>query len=179
MIERESSPEARRLPLMNEMQALGARGVHCGTCVGTCCTFVANSMRISPEEALDLVTYLHGMGQSKASLTQSMLDTVTRFGLDRPVLGTGSRELSRRRYTCPFYDGGRLGCTVARDHKPYGCLAFNPRKAGIQDGEDCGSDDLLLEDRRRLAVSVTRDPRFAWDKLPIPLAVLAVLAKMP
>lgn len=174
-----TSPAARRAQLMDAMAAMGARGVHCGTCVGTCCTFVANSMRVTPEEALDLVAFLRAAGADEAAVAASMRESVARFGLDRPTPGTGSRDLSRRRYTCPFYDGGHLGCRIDQAHKPYGCLAFNPRRPGVQDGEDCGGDDELLEARRNRAGERADFPRFGWDKLPIPLAVLAVLAKRP
>jgi hypothetical protein len=97
---------------------------------------------------------------------------VQRFGLDRPPIGDGRRTWSRRRYTCPFYLGdgepGR-GCAVSRDVKPLGCLAFNPRRAGLTAGGDCGTPEDFV-------VPANPAEGDGAGRLPIPVALLQFLA---
>lgn len=130
---------ARRAPLIAEMEGLSADGKRCNLCVGTCCTFVANSMRISPLETLDIAAHLEASGAAREEISARLAATVSRFGLDRPAPGDGQRGFSRRTYTCPFYAGGVHGCTLPRHAKPYGCLSFNPREANLTEGGACGS----------------------------------------
>lgn len=174
---------ARRAPLLQAMGSLAQRGVGCGSCTGTCCTFVANSMLVTPLEALDLAEYLLTTGRAGEELTVRLEESVARFALDRPMAGDGKRSFSRRRYTCPFFGDKKLGCSIAAESKPYGCLAFNARSAGVRDGEDCASDQEGLagqesENEAAENAAVKERLKITWEKESIPTALLDVLAKL-
>jgi Fe-S-cluster containining protein len=169
------APGTRRAPLIADMRARAERGHHCAACTGVCCTFVANSMRMTPVETSDLRDYLEQEGRWTPELMNDLRETVQRFRLDREE-GDGRRAL-RKTYTCPFYRPGPKGCSISRHHKPYGCLAFNPRSPGIREGGDCASDQALLE-RIESPEETAENERlrglWGWpaDKLPIPVALL-------
>jgi hypothetical protein len=173
----------RRAPLLARMQELQSRGVGCAACTtSACCTFVANSMRVTPLEAVDLYDALVAGGRMGPELEAALAATVQRFGLDRPAPGDGRRSFGRRRYTCPFLRDGSLGCTLPAAAKPYGCLAYNARRAGVADGEDCGSEQALLDAARAAAVATDLDDRLraelglAWETATIPEALLDLAA---
>lgn len=180
-----ASRTARRAPLLAAMQSAAAAGRSCAGCSGLCCTAVANSMQVTPLEALDLYLWLEAEGRWDEALVATLSDCATRFGLDRPPLGDGRRVFSRRHYTCPFFVGGARGCSVSRHAKPYGCLAFNARRPGIREGEDCGSDQALLEGREGADPAEAQADEAlratlpgAWDKRPLPTALLAVASQL-
>lgn len=171
---RPPAPERRAL-LLDHMRARAERGHHCAACSGVCCTFLANSMRITPVETRDLRAYLEREGRWTPELLNRLRDTVRRYRLDRDV-GDGRRTL-RRTYTCPFYRPGPKGCSISRRHKPYGCLAFNPRTADQTEGGNCASDqDLLhrLDTPEEAAENQRLRQTWNWpaDTLPIPAALL-------
>jgi hypothetical protein len=155
----------RRTLLLEEMRRLAEDGKTCLHCSGLCCTSLANSMRISPQEALDIRDALLAEQRWNDALAERLRDTIRRFRLDQE-LGDGRRVL-RRSYTCPFFSGARLGCTLPPTHKPYGCLAFNPHRPGLREGGDCSSDQALLQ-RRENAFP----PDASALSEPIPVAVL-------
>jgi hypothetical protein len=180
-----ASRTARRAPLLAAMQSAAAAGRSCAGCSGLCCTSVANSMQVTPLEALDLYLWLLAEGRWDEALVATLHDCATRYGLDRPPLGDGRRVFSRRHYTCPFFVGGARGCSVSRHAKPYGCLAFNSRRAGVREGEDCGSDQPLLEARESVEAgeaqangALQATLAGAWDKRPLPTALLAVASQL-
>lgn len=167
----------RRAPLIADMRARAEHGHHCAACTGVCCTFLANSMRITPVEARDLRDYLQDEGRWTPEMMESLRETVRRFRLDQEV-GDGRRTL-RRTYTCPFYRPGAKGCSISRHHKPYGCLAFNPRAAGLTEGGDCASDqDLLARGETPKEQAENQHLRAEWnwpaDTLPLPVALLRI-----
>ena len=155
------SPFTRRDPLLKAMERLHDSGIHCGACVGICCTHLANSMKITRKEAEDIREYLEAEGRWTEEMMASLRETVRKYRLDQEV-GDGRRCL-RKTYTCPFYAGVKLGCTIAPTHKPYGCLAFNPRSAGLTKGGDCVSDVETLKQV---------DGGGEEEKNPIPIALL-------
>lgn len=170
---------ARRAPLIQEMHRLQAQGHHCAACTGVCCTFVANSMQITPVEALDLRDWLITQNRWDSSLKADLQACVKKFRLDQDV-SDGHRSL-RRTYTCPFYSPGPKGCSIAPEHKPYGCLAFNARAPNLTHGGNCASDQALLEQlSTRNALEQTRNlelkAEFGWltDKAPLPVALLQI-----
>lgn len=116
-------------------------------------------MRIDAAEARLIVAHLERAPEDLGHWRNRLESAVERFGLGRPEAGDGRRSLARRRYTCPFYEAP--GCALPFDVKPLGCLAFNPRRAGLTDGGDCGTAGV--------------DPAPGAELLPIPLAVLATL----
>lgn len=154
------SPARRREALLHGMSELHSRGIHCGSCGGICCTHLANSMKITRGEAEEMKAFLVSEGRWNADLLSRLSDTVRRYRLDHD-LGDGRRSL-RRTYTCPFFSGGTHGCTIAPTHKPFGCLAFNPRSPGLTRGGDCVSDTETLE-------KVTQEGE---ETEPIPIALL-------
>ena len=96
------------------------------------------------------------------------------FRLDHD-LGNGSKTFIRRNYTCPFFKGSELGCTIDPSFKPYGCLAFN--LAGSEkEGVDCYSESRFLEkideDGARLSENnkVKKLLGISWEKAYIPIA---------
>ena len=102
-------------------------------------------------------------GRWTEALRQRLRACVERYQLDE-IPGDGRRDLLRRSYTCPFLRTAPLGCGVDPDHKPYGCLAFNPRRPDQAEGGDCASDvDLLVK-------LGTGDE----EKAPIPVMLLLV-----
>ena len=50
--------DSRRKILINAMTDFESQGVSCVGCSGTCCTYEANSMMVSPLEAVELHIYL-------------------------------------------------------------------------------------------------------------------------
>ncbi len=177
------APERRQV-LIDDMTARASTGHHCSACSGICCTFVANSMKISPVEARDLRRFLEREGRWTDELRNNLQDTVQRFRLDREV-GDGRRSL-RKTYTCPFYRPGPQGCSISRKHKPYGCLAFNARAPGITKGGNCASSQNLLEKRADLFPSELLEnerlkKEWGWyqDTLPIPMALLQSVSADP
>ncbi len=170
----------RRAPLIAEMSRRSARGHTCAGCSGVCCTFVANSMQTTPLETADLLCHLHREGRLTRSLKDVLGEVVRRYRLDVDVPGDGRRQFLRRTYTCPFFSGERLGCTISRWAKPYGCLAFNATMRDVREGEGCVSDQGLLGSRESLAE--TRSAKAvgdmlaaSWAKLPMPLALLRAI----
>lgn len=176
-----ASRRTRRAPLLAAMQVCQSAGYTCTGCRGVCCTAIANSMQLTPLEALDLYLWLVEVGRWNADLVQHLQEHTARYGLDRPPLGDGRRVFSRRHYTCPFFVGGGQGCSVSRQAKPYGCLAFNARAAGVREGENCGSDQPLLAERELIDSqevlmnsTLARVLKLDWEKRPLPTALLAI-----
>lgn len=150
-----------RAPLIAAMKADAEKGLHCGSCVGTCCTFVANSMQVDEIQANDMKTWLVEQDRWNEELFVKLEECIEEFRLDREI----SNMRVRRTYTCPFYTGAKLGCSIAPEVKPYGCLAFNPRTTGVTNGGECRSDQALLE---------SLDVKLVGEKKPIPVALLAL-----
>jgi len=153
------SQSVTRIALIEAMAHLKQQRRDCSHCSGVCCTFVFNSMQITASEAETILEYLTREGLLTLEAVQSWRDTIERSGLDRPPLSDGRRVFSRRRYTCPFFQGGNLGCSLGPETKPLGCLAYNPLKAGVTEGEACGSD-------------ATRESEAPPESWPIPVALL-------
>jgi hypothetical protein len=159
--------------LLADMERLSAQGISCADCPGTCCTFVANSMMVTWPEAQALVADLKSKDLLTPELKDRCRDAIARFSLDRPVPGTGNRQLLRRRYTCPLYMHKALGCPLTPKAKPFGCLAFNPTVAGEVDGKSCASAVELLEQTEALLPPAAAEGQ-PFEKLTIPQAILAL-----
>ena len=125
------------------MSNLDKIGKTCANCVGNCCTFTSNSMRITPLEAVEILIFLMERETvSTKSLLLSFKNVLNEFRL-----GASFDFGIKKNYTCPFYLGSCQGCSISRAHKPYGCLAFNANEEGVQKGENCSSNQSLLEQR--------------------------------
>ncbi len=140
----------RRQGLVLEMQNLENQTIHCFTCPGTCCTSQANSMQITPIEALEI---LNGLSIDTLSLEEindlkkRMEDNIHAYRLNVEIY-TGKKHSQdlRKTYTCPFFMNGSKGCSLSRGSKPYGCLGFNPKENG-DNGKSCSSNIELLQKR--------------------------------
>jgi hypothetical protein len=159
------------------MEALEDRGMGCAGCPGTCCTFEANSMLVTPLEAVELFAHLRTAGGLRPELREKLRETVARYRLEPKY--PGGRSYLRKTYTCPFFNHGELGCPVPRAVKPYGCLAFDSHHVELKAGEHCYSEVELLKRREELHPEeaaendrLRRTLNLHWEKAPIPNALL-------
>ena len=176
------SAESRRAPLLDRMEELDQQKKNCAGCQGTCCTFVANSMQITPIQALDIYAYLRETKKWSEELIRLLKQTVRDYRLDYEIALRKGLNL-RRTYTCPFFADGPYGCSLPKEIKPYGCLGFNPTRPGVTEGENCGSEKSYLERREILGEQEGEEtlnarfnqiPGLEWKKLDIPRALLAL-----
>jgi hypothetical protein len=176
----------RRAELIREMELLEGKTIHCFTCPGTCCTSQANSMQITPIEALEILQSLNvdqWDQEQLLSFKENMQKTIQGYRLNIEVY-TGKKNASalRKNYTCPFFNNGSLGCGLSRSAKPYGCLGFNP-KTSDDNGQSCASNKELLEGRDEAFLTfeenanakIRSDLKLYWIKQNIPQALLDVL----
>lgn len=167
----------RREILIQHMEALEARGMGCLGCKGTCCTFEANSMLLTPLEAYELFTFLQTTGQLTPELKAKLEASITTYRLEPKY--PNSRSYLRKTYTCPFFGHMELGCPLPREVKPYGCLAFDSHHVELKASEHCYSEIEILEERERLHPEekelnqkIQKDFNIFWEKSPIPNALL-------
>ncbi|MBT3983759.1 MAG: hypothetical protein HOE90_20560 [Bacteriovoracaceae bacterium] len=176
----EESAKDRRLPLTQKMDRLGESNINCRDCPGECCTFTSNSMQVTPIEAIDMMIYLKKQSQYSTSTFHSLENCIKKYRLDGPTLSNGKKIFMRRTYTCPFFGGGELGCTIDPEYKPYGCLAFNPTHISFKADSHCHSDkeQLLRTDEQnvqiheQLSADLVSSLKLDWEKLPIPVAIV-------
>jgi Fe-S-cluster containining protein len=175
----------RREILLDEMQSLEEKGISCKDCNGKCCTFIANSMQTTPLETMEVYNWLKSEGRVDQELKAKLKKCIDDFRLDNEI-STGKNSTFRRSYTCPFFMDRSLGCSIAPEVKPYGCLAFNPKVYGVTDGQHCDSRTDLLEDRdKRFAAQeelenerLKNDLGLYWDKYPFPVALLDIMERL-
>lgn len=172
------TPYERRKNLIDRNEELESLGMGCNGCSGTCCTYEANSMMVTPVEAVELMEYLKTSGQFNDELKIRLQETVTKYRLDQG-LGNGKRSFLRRTYTCPFFNHKELGCPIPREVKPFGCIAFNSHHVELKAGEHCYSEKEILEKREILAIDeavlneeLKQKHHLYWDKVPMPVALL-------
>lgn len=158
-------------------------GISCKGCVGTCCTYEANSMMVTPIEAFDLLEYLKSSGLLTQELKASLIETIKTYRLDREI-STGKGSTLRRTYTCPFFTNSEFGCPLPRDVKPYGCLAFNSHHETEKTAEHCYSDVELLSSREEsfkeeaeMNEELRKKHMLYWEKLPMPVALIELWDK--
>lgn len=179
----------RRLALISEMNMLESKAIHCFTCPGTCCTSQANSMQITPIEALEILHSLKIDEFDKEkidSFKELMKKTISMYRLDVEVY-TGKKNSSplRKSYTCPFFNNGSLGCGLSRAVKPYGCLGFNP-KINDDNGKSCSSNTEVLEKREHLFqtkenlvnAQIRKELNLPWIKQNIPQALIDIVTNL-
>lgn len=180
-----SSLERRKL-LIGEMKGLTNNKIDCFHCAGTCCTFAANSMQITPIEAFEILISLEVSGEDLVTLKEMLLKNIQSYRLDHEFsLGRKNNSLLRKTYTCPFFVTGSHGCTIKKELKPYGCLGFNPRIEN-DNGSQCLSNVELLEIREKTELEsekmandfLKQELALDWKKLEIPKGVLRLLEKL-
>lgn len=177
-----TAPGERRKILISEMVKLELGKIDCFNCTGTCCTYNANSMQITPIEALDILTSLEPTTENAEELKTILKKNIQDYRLDHEIFVGKKNKLLRKTYTCPFFVPGPKGCTIKKELKPYGCLGFNPRIAG-DNGSLCLSDIEKLEAREAEQIAgedqinlwLKKDLNLDWDKLEIPKATLKLL----
>ncbi len=165
----------RRQGLIDEMNRAEAKGISCKGCSGTCCTYEANSMMVTPLEALELMSYLETSGMKDDTLRTQLEETIRNYRLDHAP-GNGKRSYLRKTYTCSFFGFKELGCPLPREVKPYGCLAFNTHHKDEKANEHCYSDKellarLVLEEKNE---ELKKKYHIFWDKSPLPTALLDI-----
>ncbi len=171
----------RRDSLLQPMNRLKQSNINCFECRGVCCTFVANSMQITPLEALELFLFLKQQKRWSAPLLKSLSSTIKNYRLDVEIQTHRSSQM-RKTYTCPFYTEGGKGCSIFPEFKPYGCLGFNPLYSGCVGEGGCESDisklsvrDNIWSNKEAMANQLIKDfCKFSWDKLDIPRALIEV-----
>lgn len=168
----------RRETLITHMEALEARGMGCIGCSGTCCTYEANSMLLTPLEAKELFDDLREKSLLTSRLRARLEETISEFRLSEKF--PHERSYLRKTYTCPFFNHSELGCPLPREVKPYGCLAFDSHHETQKAGEFCFSETALLEAREsahpeeiELNQELRKDYAISWIKAPIPNAILS------
>lgn len=169
----------RRKILINRMNELESKGMGCIGCLGTCCTYEANSMMITPLEAFELVSYLKSENLLNDDLKLKLQTSVNQFRLEhKPLKG---KSYLRKSYTCPFFGYKELGCPLPREIKPYGCLAFDSHHPELKASHHCYSETELLEkiqDEKVLNEELKAKFNLYWDKSPIPTAILDLWDKV-
>ena len=170
----------RRQNLIDRMESLEAQGFGCKGCSGTCCTYEANSMMVTPLEAFELLIYLRRNDLLNLELKEKISGTVSQYRLDHQF-GNGKRSYLRRTYTCPFFNHQELGCPLPRDIKPYGCLAFNAHHETEKAGLHCHSEQTILlaredVDKNEGILNQKLKDKFQliWDKSPLPTALINI-----
>ena len=165
----------RRDLLIEHMNDLESRGMGCIGCPGTCCTFEANSMLMTPIEAFELMDYLSKNSLKTPELKTKLEDVVKKYRLE-PKFG---KSYLRKTYTCPFFGHAELGCPLPREVKPFGCLAFDSHHIELKASEHCYSEIELLKEREnrhpeegQLNDEIRRKFNLFWEKAPIPNALL-------
>ena len=170
----------RRRALVDEMNLLEDKKLSCAQCVGNCCTFTSNSMRVTPLEAVEILLFLQKEGRLNKDLTDLLKNNVLEFRLDKETLFG-----IKKNYTCPFYLGKCKGCSISRWSKPYGCLAFNATEENVLEGKSCQSNQSLLEKRNNefkqyeetMNSYIKKVFNLPWEKESIPIALLEIIKK--
>ena len=129
--------DERRQILTSKMNELIAEGKDCLSCSGLCCTYEFNSMKITPKEAQLIKSHLFLKDGWNEVLKEKLQNYITEFRLNKVFLMKKGNSI-RRTYTCPFYEGKNLGCSLTVEVKPLGCLAFNPKEKKVSKAGLCG-----------------------------------------
>lgn len=174
----------RRELLITRMQELSADGMDCQNCPGTCCTFEANSMLLTPLEAVELTIYLKANFNNLPDLKTKFANTIKTYRLEPKY--KGSKSYLRKTYTCPLFNNHSLGCPLPPEVKPYGCLAFNSHSLTSKASNECYSEKELLEKKELLHLDEEQTKNnelcvefgICWEKAPIPNAVLELWDKV-
>lgn len=168
----------RREILILRMEELESQGMGCLGCSGTCCTFEANSMLLTPLEAIELMGHLKETSQLTLELKEKLERNAAIYRLESKPLNH-KRSYLRKTYTCPFFNHKELGCPLPREIKPYGCLAFDSHHKELKASEHCYSEIPLLEEREnkhpeeeKINSELREKYNLYWEKSPIPVALL-------
>lgn len=179
------SAKKRRSLLSDQMYENEKNGLDCMSCSGRCCTYEANSMQMTSIEALEAMALMEEKNLLNEQTKKRLEDCISEFRLDK-YIQIGPGEFFRKTYTCPFYFYPSFGCGLGVDHKPYGCIAFNPCESGQAEGGNCQSD-LSIQEKRNLHYEEIEDlaDKYLFEnykistlKEPIPIKLLEVWRKV-
>lgn len=176
------SPKFRRELLLEAMKVQEGRGFDCRSCSGECCTSKSNSMKIDAEEAHDIYSHLVASELWTEELIQKLRDCIRDYRLDVEIPTFGSRPNIRRTYTCPFYaeaSNGPFGCSLPREVRPLGCLAFNPTREHSRGLADQCTSDIKTFAQQEEQNESTQAPHKPLEKQPIPIALLGCQVLSP
>ncbi|MEH0860359.1 hypothetical protein [Halobacteriovorax sp. DPLXC-1] len=177
--------KTRRALLSEQMYDNEKKGLDCMNCTGRCCTYEANSMQMTSIEALEAMAALEEKDLLNQETRRRLEDCISEFRLDK-YIQIGAGEFFRKSYTCPFYFYPSFGCGLGVDHKPYGCIAFNPCEPGQSEGGNCQSD-LDIQEKRNLQFEESEDlaDKYLFEKFdisplkePIPIKLLEIWRKV-
>jgi hypothetical protein len=181
--EHDMKDPTRRRQLIDRMNDLESKGMGCLGCIGTCCTFEANSMLITPLEAFELFKYLKENQLLNTELRSKLEQAIKLYRLE-PKYSGERRSYLRKTYTCPFFNHQELGCPLPREIKPYGCLGFNSHHPELKADENCYSETALLEEREnahpeegKMNEEIIIQWGLLWEKSPIPNALIEFWTK--
>ncbi len=172
----------RREILIKQMRKNEEDGFDCLNCSGRCCTFQANSMRMTNLEALEAVVFLEENNLINEETMTRLESCISDYRLDSSIqIGRG--EFFRKTYTCPFFNYPSWGCGLGAQNKPYGCIAFNPRRKKQLDGGDCNADLSIQEKRNDIFETIEQSASdlisnelgVSIDKEAIPVKILEIL----
>ncbi len=180
-VQQRLSAELRRAEFLQLMDELNSSDHSCQSCSGHCCTYLYNSMQVSPLEALDVYFYLRDQNRIDQGLVDDLKYTVNKYRLSYEI-HTGKNSEFRRSYTCPFFKEHSLGCSIAPEYKPYGCLAFNPKEAHVSEEGRCGTylKEYLKRDSRnkeedQINQELISTLSLYWSKRNLPCALLDII----
>jgi len=138
-------------------------------------------MKITPLEAMDILTYLRESGRLNDSLKERLRGCISDYRLDVEIPTSRGRAF-RKTYTCPFFSPGPKGCTLPKDVNPYGCLGFNPEISG---GNCSLKEDVASVREEKFQVFETQENlrlkkvfNLDWDKMTIPQALLSLWSEV-
>lgn len=179
------SSRKRRESLISTMASKEEAGIHCFKCEGFCCTYSHNSMQVDPLQALELLEGLEKQGRLDDNLMNLLSKNIEQFRLDKDF-GFSPGKTLRRFYTCPFFKNESLGCSISREIKPYGCLAFNANEKDVAVEGKCSSSigDLMTREKSyedgeaKVNTQLRKDLSLWWDKLPLPVALVDLIIRV-
>ena len=175
-----SSSIKTRSVLIEKMSSNRTQEISCKGCPGTCCTYQSNSMKVTPLEALDLYFYLLKFDRLNTEFRERMVNNISEFRLDKD-LSHGKNFSLRRYYTCPLFLNKELGCSIDNDHKPFGCLGFEPQQKSEQwNLRQCRSDQDILEnslekESSEINFALKEELKLNWAKTTISQAILSIM----
>ena len=157
----QNSIDKSRVKLLEQMHKMEQSGLTCQGCEAPCCTFHYNSMRITEGEGLAIIKYLISIKSDLKILENKCRATIQEYRLDKDFFMKPDARL-RRHYTCPLFTDKELGCSIPAEHKPLGCLAFNPTDS---------------ENKGKTCKAITYPDIPESNRLEIPRTILAILEK--
>ena len=162
------------------MSNLDKRKLTCAKCVGNCCTFTSNSMRVTPLEAVEMILYLEESNLIDHHLVEKLESNIREFRLDKETLFG-----IKKNYTCPFYLGSCQGCSISRGSNLMAVSLLMQLKKMFLRGKIVNqtkpfwrrdtTPSWLYE--KVLIFTIKNTLNLSWEKESIPIALLDIIKK--